>query len=343
MYAAHVTLRVEKAWLEAGGLHPWSVQFGRFDPAGLVWRPVTAKRVGEDEEYAYYSVAVSGFSTWALSGSTDVPPAVFRVDALTVTPSQAAEGQSVTIDARVTNLTQQAAEFSVSLWLNTQVSAAQRVSVAANATAPVSFTVRAKAGFYEVRIDRLMAELTVQVAPTPTATPPPPPAATPTATATMTPQPRASAPPTSAPPPTATPISAASPTARPTSTATPSPTVAAPAPLAVAVPPTQPTPVVKVEPRPEPALPVTRERGAGLLVGVVLGGMAAMSAAAAGASAYMRRRETLVAPGSTTDAASGTPERILQAPGADGPQDELEAPEDDPGPAQSTEDEGEDR
>ena len=378
MNAAHVTLRVEKAWLEAEGLHPWSIRFGRFDRVGLVWRPVTAKRVREDGEYAYYSVAVSGFSTWALSGSTDVPPAVFRTDALTVTPSQAVEGQSVTIEARVTNLTQRAAEFSVSLWLNSQVSAAQRVSVAANAAAPVSFTVRAKAGFYEVRIDRLMAELTVQVAPTPTATPPPPPtatpgpaatplpSATPTATATVTPQPPVSATPTSAPPATATPepaatatprttlaaptatpipaaIPAASPTARPTSTATPSPTVTAPAPLAVAVPPTQPTPVVRVEPRPEPALPVTRERGAGLLVGVVLGGLAAMSAAAAGASVYMRRRETLVAPGSTADAASGTPERITQAPDADRPQDELEAPDDGPGPAQSTEEEEKDR
>ena len=171
--ANHVTLFVEKSWLDANQIHQWSVQFNRFDDVQDEWRPAQAKRIREDEERVFFTVVIPGFSLWAISGSTDVEPPEFRADDLVISPTRVSEGESVTISARVTNLSDQAAEYNASLWLNSQVDTVELIAIDAGATVPVSFTIAPITGEYQARIDRLVGSFSVgpvvvtPVAPTP--------------------------------------------------------------------------------------------------------------------------------------------------------------------------------
>ena len=157
MFTAHTTLFIEKSWLDANQVHDWSVQFSRFDEEQRTWTPSPAKRVREDEERVFYSVMIPGFSIWAISGGTEVPEVEFRATDLTITPDQAQEGESV--------------DYNAALWLNSQVNTTKRVRIGPNSTVPISFTVTPYAGFYEVRVDRLLGGFSVHAEPSPAATP----------------------------------------------------------------------------------------------------------------------------------------------------------------------------
>ena len=198
--AAAATLFVERSWLDANQVHEWSVRFSRFDDEKGDWRPVTATRqqsgLQEGVPGVFYSVAVPGFSLWAISGSTGVPLPQFRVEEFTITPGQVREGESVTISVRVRNASAEAADYNAALHLNDILSETKKVSLVPGQRARVSFTIQPRAGAYTVRIDQHIGDLNVQTAPatatpTPTATPIAPPTATPIAPPTATPRPPA--------------------------------------------------------------------------------------------------------------------------------------------------------
>ena len=194
MSAAHATVFVEKSWLDANQVHEWAIQFSRFDDEAGAWRPGTAKRVREDEQRVFYSVAIPGFSLWAISGGATVPPVQFRVDELVISPGRIKEGETVTVSVQVKNTSLEAGEYNAALYLNKLLSESRAVSVGPGETVPVSFTIQPKAGSYEVRVDRLIGSFDVEAVP-PTPTPVP-------ATATPTPLPTPM--PTETPEPTAT-------------------------------------------------------------------------------------------------------------------------------------------
>ena len=85
--AAHVTLFVEKSWLEANGVHKWSIQLNRFDDERGLWVSFPSKRVREDEQLVYYTAVLPGFSTIVIAGSRGLPEQVFEARDLTFEPS----------------------------------------------------------------------------------------------------------------------------------------------------------------------------------------------------------------------------------------------------------------
>jgi PGF-pre-PGF domain-containing protein len=165
LLTSHITFFVEKSWLAANNIHPWSIQFSRYDEQQKTWAPGIGKRVREDAQRVYYSVTPPQLSLWAISGSLAMPPVAFRVDELSISPAKAPAGQAITIQTKVTNLGVQPAEYTGTLWLNTQVHASKAQAIPAGSTVAVSFTVQPPAGSYNVRIDRLLGSFTVEAGP----------------------------------------------------------------------------------------------------------------------------------------------------------------------------------
>ena len=303
--AAHATLLVEKSFLDANQVHQWSIQFSRFDEGRQAWTPSVAKRLREDEDRVFYSVAVPGFSLWAISGAIEVPPVQFRVDSLDITPESAVVDQDVTVSASVINLGETANEYSAVLWLNDLVEQTESVLIGSGDTVTVTFTVSPAIGEYNVRVGRQLGSFRVQAptpTPTPTATPTPTPTATPVPpTVTPVPPTATPVPPTATPvPPTATPVpptaTAVPPTATPPATATPTATpvpVAVPAPVvtptATPVPPAPPTPIPTPVPEEEPGAPV-------VIIVIVL---IVIAAIAAGVFFYLRSQGIIGGPTET--------------------------------------------
>jgi PGF-pre-PGF domain-containing protein len=99
----HLTVFVEKEWLDANDINQWSIQLQRFDEEREEWVPFPTKKVREDEERVYYSIVVPGFSALAVTGGSELPPQEFTVSDLTIAPRTPVEGELVTIGVRVTN------------------------------------------------------------------------------------------------------------------------------------------------------------------------------------------------------------------------------------------------
>ena len=238
--AAHVTLSVEKAWLESRGVHKWSIQLSRFDEVEDAWVAFPTKRQDEDDQRVFYTAVLPRFSNIAIAGSPGLPEQVFNAHDLVIAPSPADADDEVLISARITNTSQANAVFPASLWINDTVEAVKSISIGAGETALIEFSTTRPEGVYKVRIDRLLGNLTVGQAPLPSPTP------------TMT------AVPTSRPSPTPTPelLPATSSTAAPI-TVTPAPTQEAEA-------------VAEASPTPETA-PGRGVSGAGIVAGMVGG------------------------------------------------------------------------
>ena len=66
--ANHIAFFVTKGWLENNSIHPWSIQFNRFDEERRAWVPFPGKLVREDDQQIFYGVMPGGqFSPWAIS------------------------------------------------------------------------------------------------------------------------------------------------------------------------------------------------------------------------------------------------------------------------------------
>jgi len=161
MVVAQVTLTVEKSWLRQNDIHEWSIQFSRFDEVAGEWKPARANRIGEDEEQIRYSLVVTQFSLWSITGSIDPPLVIFRVDNLLISPPDPQPEEAVTITATVTNLLNEPAEYLAVLWINSTLSDSESVRLEGNQSAPVSFTIFPKRGTYEVRIDQLVGRFKI--------------------------------------------------------------------------------------------------------------------------------------------------------------------------------------
>ena len=158
----HITFRVDQEWLEDNSIHKWSVVLSRYDPELEGWISLPTKRVDEDSSYIYYTSPIPQFSTFAISGSEDIPEVNFNVSNLAINPTDANIEQDITITADITNLTNSAETYVSTLWIDNTMEAAQDVSINANQTQAVLFTVtRDVAGSYEVRLDRLFESFDV--------------------------------------------------------------------------------------------------------------------------------------------------------------------------------------
>ncbi len=197
----HMTFKVEKEWLEQNSVHKWSVALHRYDPELNRWMALPTRRVKEDGTYVYYTVTITRFSVFAISGSPTVPPPTFQITNLEISPAEANSGEGITISADVTNTSDSSATYAATLWINNTVEAGKDVSIEAGRTKSVSFTTnRAAEGSYDVRIDRQLGDFNVtkpapEPTPEPTPTAPEPTPTTPEPTPTPT-----------APEPTPTPL-----------------------------------------------------------------------------------------------------------------------------------------
>jgi len=152
---------VDKIWLDANQVHKWSIEFSRFDDLSGAWVPSPSKRIAETEDRLLFAVAVPGYSTIAITGSTALPDRPFEVTELRVTSETAGPGDEVTITAVVANTGSESGAFGIALWLNNSIEDAGRVVVPGGGTAEVSFVVSKPVGSYSVRVDRQLAEFEV--------------------------------------------------------------------------------------------------------------------------------------------------------------------------------------
>ena len=162
----HMTFKVEREWLEQNSIHKWSVALNRYDPELAQWIALPTKRLDEDNSYVYYTVAITHFSIFAISGSQALPTSNFEVANLAINPAKAKTGENITISADITNLSNTAGTYAITLWIDGTVEAGKNVSLEANATTPMSFIViRDVEGGYQVRFDRLFGSFNVTEAP----------------------------------------------------------------------------------------------------------------------------------------------------------------------------------
>ena len=277
--AVHITLDVEKSWIESARIHKWSVQLERYDEVLDAWFPFPTRRVNENDSYVTYTSVIPGFSLFAITGSENLPVLSFDVSNLTFSPDQVYIGQDVTIGIQVTNMGSEAGVYPANLWIDKVIEDTETIALSPGQTRSLDFTFKPDAiGRMNIRIDRLFGSLEVAQIPEPTATVMPP---TPTSTAIL---------------------AGATPTIMPTSTQPPvaSPTIPPPTPTATATPVPQftstPTPLAQsVQPDPTPEIQQTEEdSGGGMSLPAFIGiavGFLVLAGAAAGAFAYSRKRK----------------------------------------------------
>ena len=213
---AYMTFKLEKEWLEKNAIHKWGVALHRYDSETSQWVEMPTKRIAEadfaeygitDSDanlYYYYSAVLTQFSTFAISGNPNLSPPSLKSANLTISPAEAEVGQAVTISADITNTSDAAGKFPVTLWLNKMAVAGAEVSLQAGETTTLSFIITLDAtGTYDVRFIQSLGSLTVtEAGVTPTPTTPTPTTPTPTTPTPTTPTPTTPTPTTPTPTPT---------------------------------------------------------------------------------------------------------------------------------------------
>ncbi|MBI2846687.1 MAG: PGF-pre-PGF domain-containing protein [Chloroflexi bacterium] len=245
---AHLTFKVEKAWINTNGIHKWAVQLYRYDLDKKVWVGVPSKNVGEDSTYVYYSAVLPKLSTFAITGFTQPPTRKMAVSGLQISKAQVLPGEQVDITATVANLTAQEETFVVTLWVDSVAEASQMITLAAGAKGDLKYSVvKQNERSYQVRIDRELGSFIVSRA---VVTPTPTPTLAPTATPTPGPTPTSTPTPSLTPTAVLTPTPTMTPTPAPTRTVTPTPVVSPTA--TPTAPPATPTPTAPPPPAPFP-------------------------------------------------------------------------------------------
>ena len=241
---ARVAFNVEKSWLEGMGLHRWSVEFSRFSESIGSWQPVTAKYLNEDETHIHYSVPVSGFSEWSISGSPSVKPPVPVSDVVFATAAVSG-GAYMSALAEVENTGSYPVDRSLSLWIDSQVHSSQTVTIPAGETVSVDFRATVGYGSHNFRVDRFSRMVSFALPENPASfnTPAPSPTYTSVPVSTPTPSPTYTSAPTSTPTssPTYTPMPTSTPTSSPTYTPMPT-SIPMPSPTYTSVPTNTSTP-----------------------------------------------------------------------------------------------------
>jgi hypothetical protein len=169
--AAAAIAFVDKSWLDSNQVHKWSIQFSRFDEGLNSWVPSPSKRIREDAERLTFAVVVPGFSTFAITGSRDLPSLDFAVEDLHISPESPVEGEPIEVVASIGNAGAERAVYPPVLWVDGSIEAAETVSVDAGGTSEIAFVVRRPAGTYSLRLGRQIVEVSVGApAPQPPAT-----------------------------------------------------------------------------------------------------------------------------------------------------------------------------
>jgi PGF-pre-PGF domain-containing protein len=159
--ATHVTIAVDKEWLEQNDIHPWSIQFNRFDVDSQTWIAFIGKLLADEGGQLLYSITPTEFSLWAISGATKVPAVQFQTSNFSITPASAADGQTIQIKVDVTNLSANAAEYNAVLWINDQVDLTKSASIPGSGTVTLTFDTQARAGEYTARVGGELGAFTV--------------------------------------------------------------------------------------------------------------------------------------------------------------------------------------
>ena len=173
--AAHVTISVEREWLDTNQVHEWSMQFSRFEESTTSWVPTRSKRVRQDDDKVYFSVTVPGFSLWAVHGATGAPVVTFVEDNLRISPQSISSVGEATVSVDVTNRSNSSATYFASLWVERQISYTDEFVIGAGETRTVELPLSVdRVGEYEVRVGRQISRQPLVVtAPAPTPTPVP--------------------------------------------------------------------------------------------------------------------------------------------------------------------------
>lgn len=211
LMAGYATIYVEKSWIAENRIHPMGVQVSRLDETNNIWVPMPVQRVREEEERIFYSVAIPGFSIFAITGSTEAPVTPFEVTNLSVAPADLFEDEAIRVTANVTNTSDELAVYPANLWINSSLHDSEAIVLQAGETQTFSFELTLAEGEYELRIERLFETISVRLQqPSPTATATTEPTASATAAPTATPEP--ATPTFTAVPPSPTPSPSPTPT-----------------------------------------------------------------------------------------------------------------------------------
>ena len=146
---------------EITGLH--EEKLGIFYLVGDSWRRCSATGVYPDR-----GVAWARMTREEAAGSPilvgEVPVAAgFKVSALSISPSAAITGETVSVDVTVTNVGGEAGDYTVTLWIDGVLEGSEAVSLGGGESVEVSFNVsRGAAGLYMVEVDGLRGGFTVK-------------------------------------------------------------------------------------------------------------------------------------------------------------------------------------
>ena len=300
----HIRFYVEKTWLDQKNIHKWAIQLKRYDETIGKWVSYSAKRVTEDADKIYYTVAVPAFANMAVIGSNSIPEPQFTVSNLGISPIYPISDEDFNVTARVVNNASDTLIYPANLWIDDTIQSSQSIEVNPGQNVTFKFVSNKKTGKYGLRIERILASFQVRAEVIPVITtitprPKPTPIAAPGVTPQPTPRPLVKGVPTATATPLPVPVATATPkpTPMPTATAVPVATAAAVA-VIKDVPTSVPTPTPTPTSVPD-VLPI-EEEGAGnmllwiIIVIIVLGILGGIG------FVFMRRRGGQGGPGGTS-------------------------------------------
>ena len=126
------------------------------------------------DEVGTYKVQVNGLKGEFIVGAT-ASSATFEVTDLSISPVKVKAGETVTISVLVAETSGCSGSYSVALKINDEVVATEEVTLAANASQTVTFTIAdQEAGSYKVEVNGLVGEFIVEETLSEASTPPAP-------------------------------------------------------------------------------------------------------------------------------------------------------------------------